>query len=141
MKTGSAFDHSGEIVHGRIGVGAADAFDERGDRVVMLVRRFVVAQAWSLESLAQVGGFERPADGAFLAGGSVFLHAVEIEDDFHGIEQPAGVAVGVLDEALKGFGRERCGELRLFGFGRAIGERNELRRLQALEDEDAAAAQ
>jgi len=48
-------DHPHEPVERRVGVGSADALDERADRVVVLIAGAVVQEAAALQSLADIG--------------------------------------------------------------------------------------
>ena len=80
------FEHAREPVEARVGIGAADRLDERGDDVVVLV--VAVADAAERERGFRVGERDRRAVG---------LDGERVRDLEHG-EEVAGVALALVDE-------------------------------------------
>ena len=105
----AGLEHAGEPVEAGVGIGAADALDERGDHVVVLVAP--VAQRLGAERRLGVGQRDlgRPSPRRPAAMATAHLEAGE---------HVAPVAVGVAGQVLEGVGLGG-GALRLAGRARA----------------------
>jgi hypothetical protein len=102
-------DHSHEPVESGIGIGAANALDERADRVVMLVASPVVEEAPALQSLADLRQSHRPPTIGTSRG--------RVSRELQRIERDASVAIRDGDERVLRVVRERdpAGEAALVG--------------------------
>jgi len=94
-------DHAHEPVERRVGVGAADALDERRDRVVVLIAGAVVQERPSLHRIADL----LQADRALAVG----ARHRRVRGELERVQRYARVAVAHRDKAVLGLLRERHG--------------------------------
>ena len=96
----AAFDHADEPIESGVGIGVAHGFVERGDEVVVLFARFIVAEEFALEDIFEEFARDAADGGRTARGGGIGgLGAAGAE--FEGVVGDAGVAIGIGGDAEK----------------------------------------
>ena len=81
----AGFEHAREPIEGRVGIGVADGFVQRGDEVVMLFAGLVVAEKFALEDVFEE--FRRDDSCG------IFIGTCSADGQFERVISSAGVAI------------------------------------------------